>query len=105
MLSTWTLASAGNACGGCAVWSSSTTFIAGPPTSLERSQKFASNRSRSQMPASLGSKQSLLEHLPEIESALRVAPQILLFLDFDGTLAPIVEDPRLANMPAETREA
>jgi trehalose 6-phosphate phosphatase len=57
------------------------------------------------MPASLESKHPLLEHLPEIASALRAAPKILLFLDFDGTLAPIVDDPSLADMPAETREA
>lgn len=57
------------------------------------------------MPASLGSKQPLLEHLPEIASALRAAPEILLFLDFDGTLSPIVENPRRADLPAGTREA
>ena len=57
------------------------------------------------MPASLESTQPLFEHLPAIASALRAAPEILLFLDFDGTLAPIVEDPSLARMPPETRQA
>jgi len=57
------------------------------------------------MPASLESTQPLFDHLPAIASALRAAPEILLFLDFDGTLAPIVEDPSLAHMPAGTREA
>ena len=57
------------------------------------------------MPAGLRSTEPLWEHLPEIASALRAAPEILLFLDFDGTLAPIVEDPSLASMPAATRQA
>jgi trehalose 6-phosphate phosphatase len=57
------------------------------------------------MPTGLGTTQSLLEHLPEIAAALRAAPDILLFLDFDGTLAPIVEDPSLASMPQSTRQA
>ncbi len=57
------------------------------------------------MPASLRSTQPLFDHLPLIASALRAASQILLFLDFDGTLAPIVDDPGLACMPAATRQA
>lgn len=57
------------------------------------------------MPASLKSTQPLMEHLPEIASALHAAPHILLFLDFDGTLAPIVQDPGKAQMPDGTREA
>src|SRR5580693_992783 len=57
------------------------------------------------MPASLKATQSLLEHLPAIANSLHRAPHILLFLDFDGTLAPIVEDPGMARMPTETREA
>ena len=57
------------------------------------------------MPTSLKSAQPLLDHLPGIASSLHRAPHILLFLDFDGTLAPIVEDPSMARMPTETREA
>ncbi|HEV8041324.1 MAG TPA: trehalose-phosphatase [Bryobacteraceae bacterium] len=57
------------------------------------------------MPASLRSTLPLFDHLPAIASALRAAPEILLFLDFDGTLAPIVEDPSSARMPPETRQA
>ncbi len=57
------------------------------------------------MPASLKSARPLMEHLPEIATALRSAPHIVLFLDFDGTLAPIVEDPGRAQMPEGTREA
>ena len=56
------------------------------------------------MPISLKSPQPFLEHLSEIGSLLRAAPHILLFLDFDGTLAPIVEDPSLASMPPGTKE-
>jgi trehalose 6-phosphate phosphatase len=57
------------------------------------------------MPASLRSTLPLFDHLSWIASVLRSAHEILLFLDFDGTLAPIVEDPSLASMPAATRQA
>lgn len=57
------------------------------------------------MPTGLKSTEPLLEHLPGIASLLNKAPHIILFLDFDGTLAPIVEDPALASMPTNTREA
>lgn len=56
------------------------------------------------MSTGLKSAQPLSEHLPEISSRLRAAPEILLFLDFDGTLAPIVESPSLASLPADARE-
>ncbi len=49
--------------------------------------------------------QPLLDHLSEIASSVIASRHILLFSDFDGTLAPIVEDPRLARMPRETRQA
>jgi trehalose 6-phosphate phosphatase len=45
----------------------------------------------------------LLEHLDEVKQALMAAPQILLVLDFDGTIAPIVETPELAKLPEATR--
>jgi trehalose 6-phosphate phosphatase len=57
------------------------------------------------MPAGLKSMQSLLEYLPKLAPVLRAAPKILLFLDFDGTLAPIVEYPSSARMPSGTRQA
>jgi trehalose 6-phosphate phosphatase len=57
------------------------------------------------MPAGVRLTQPLLDHLPEIATALRTAPHILLFLDFDGTLAPIVQDPSLAQMSLGVREA
>ena len=47
--------------------------------------------------------QPLFNHLSDIESLLRVSRQVLLFLDFDGTLAPIVEIPDQAVMLSETR--
>jgi trehalose-phosphatase len=47
-------------------------------------------------PGALDRKQELLERLER-------APQLLLFLDFDGTLAPIVERPELAVLPSSVR--
>jgi len=47
--------------------------------------------------------QPLYDHLSNIESLLRVSERVLLFLDFDGTLAPIVEMPDQAVLPAKTR--
>jgi trehalose 6-phosphate phosphatase len=49
--------------------------------------------------------QSLFDHFPEISAAVDAARHVLLFLDFDGTLAPIFEDPSEASMPPETRKA
>ncbi|HLK17510.1 MAG TPA: trehalose-phosphatase [Bryobacteraceae bacterium] len=57
------------------------------------------------MPVSLKSPQPLLDHLPEIASEVEAASEILLFLDFDGTLAPIVDRPSMASMPVSAREA
>ncbi|WP_207592549.1 trehalose-phosphatase [Halomontanus rarus] len=45
------------------------------------------------------------EPLPEIRSGLRGASSALVCLDFDGTLAPIVEDPDAATITPENREA
>jgi trehalose 6-phosphate phosphatase len=47
--------------------------------------------------------QRLFDHLSNIESVLRTSRRALLFLDFDGTLTPIVEAPDQAVMPTETR--
>jgi trehalose-phosphatase len=47
--------------------------------------------------------QLLFDHLSDIESMLRPSRRVLLFLDFDGTLAPIVEIPEQAEMRPETR--
>ena len=45
----------------------------------------------------------LFDHLAEIREEIRSARHLLLGLDFDGTLAPIVAHPALAQMPEETR--
>ncbi|HEV2687162.1 MAG TPA: trehalose-phosphatase [Bryobacteraceae bacterium] len=47
----------------------------------------------------------VFDHLAEIASTVSAAHQLFLFLDFDGTLAPIVDDPDKAYMPEETRKA
>ena len=41
---------------------------------------------------------------PELKGRVETAAALLLFLDFDGTLSPIVEEPMLAVLPAATRE-
>ncbi|MBI2853502.1 MAG: trehalose-phosphatase [Chloroflexi bacterium] len=49
-----------------------------------------------------------MEHLflswPEVSRQLKAARRVALFSDYDGTLAPIVERPELAEMPGETRK-
>lgn len=44
----------------------------------------------------------LFEHLEEVREEIRRARHLLLGLDFDGTLAPIVPHPSEAQMPEET---
>ena len=45
----------------------------------------------------------VLDTLREVKARVDRAGSILLFLDFDGTLAPIVQEPMLAVLPAATR--
>jgi trehalose-phosphatase len=46
----------------------------------------------------------LLENLPEIATRVGEATRLLLFLDYDGTLTPIVARPDGAQLTPETRE-
>jgi trehalose 6-phosphate phosphatase len=46
----------------------------------------------------------VLDYRQELEERLERAERLLLCLDFDGTLAPIVDEPMLAMLPAETRQ-
>ncbi len=45
----------------------------------------------------------LCERMPEVAGELGAAARLLLGLDFDGTLAPLVSDPAEARMPEETQ--
>jgi trehalose 6-phosphate phosphatase len=47
----------------------------------------------------------LAEHLDEAAETVRRAGRLLVFLDFDGTLAAVVDCPREAVIPDATREA
>jgi trehalose 6-phosphate phosphatase len=46
----------------------------------------------------------VLDTLREAKGRIDRAGSLLLFLDFDGTLAPIVQEPMLAMLPAATRQ-
>lgn len=46
----------------------------------------------------------LLQNLTDVEAGLRTAGRISLFLDFDGTLAPFVQDPAEARLDGGMRE-
>lgn len=45
--------------------------------------------------------QPVFENLTEISNRIRTASHIFLFLDFDGTLTPIVERPEMARLSPE----
>ncbi len=47
----------------------------------------------------------LLKAWPQARRLLSDAPKVLLGLDFDGTLSPIVDRPELAALPAQTKES
>lgn len=46
----------------------------------------------------------LLQNLTDVEAELRTAGRISLFLDFDGTLAPLGQNPAEARLDGQTRE-
>jgi trehalose 6-phosphate phosphatase len=47
----------------------------------------------------------LFDHLSDVASSVAGASHVFLLFDFDGTLAPIVEEPSMASMPPETRQS
>lgn len=46
----------------------------------------------------------LLQSLSELDQKIQPARNVALFLDFDGTLAPIVDEPSDASLPAGVRD-
>lgn len=46
----------------------------------------------------------LLQSLTEVDARIQEANRIALFLDFDGTLSPIVDDPATAKLASEVRD-
>lgn len=46
----------------------------------------------------------LFAHLPSLEERIRQADEVVLFLDYDGTLTPLRERPEQARLSGETRE-
>jgi trehalose 6-phosphate phosphatase len=48
---------------------------------------------------------ALMQSLLEVDERIQAAGRVALFLDFDGTLAPIVADPAAAQLSAATRDA
>ena len=48
--------------------------------------------------------QSLFQNLPSIEARISRADRVSLFLDFDGTLVPLQQDPAAAQLDTPTRE-
>src|SRR5260370_13603310 len=49
--------------------------------------------------------QPLFDRLPEIAAIVEVAGDLFVFLEFDGTLAPVVSDPAMAVTPPQTLRA
>src|SRR5271166_3753400 len=47
----------------------------------------------------------LWERLPEIERQIAKAPHLLVLLDYDGTLTPLVDRPEIAVLDPRTRLA
>lgn len=46
----------------------------------------------------------LMQSLAEVDAKIQTAGRVALFLDFDGTLAPIAEDPTAAQLSPDVRE-
>src|SRR5258708_4683802 len=106
--------SAASACKRCARPWRRTISIAGPG-SFSRPCRSSSFRS---MPARNGSwwpsqvnlggivmSRELFDAIHEVEGRIAQAPHLLLGLDFDGTLAPIVEEPQLASLSPHMQRA
>ncbi len=45
-----------------------------------------------------------LEHFGALEAAVLRAKRVVVLLDYDGTLTPIVNDPSQALLPSRTRD-
>ena len=71
-------------------------LLAGPVHTGRRSHP--GGRSRWEFPS------ALLEVLDEVGAIAETSSHLLLFLDFDGTLAPIAESPELVGCPRAARD-
>src|SRR5258707_12247722 len=105
---------AASACKRCARPWRRTTSIAGPGSCSRpcRSSSFPSMRIRNgswwRSQVNLGEivmSRELFDAIHEVEGRIAQAPHLLLGLDFDGTLAPIVEEPELASLSPHMQRA
>ncbi|GJQ12597.1 hypothetical protein GpartN1_g4388.t1 [Galdieria partita] len=73
--------------------------------SLKNCQDYPANKQDKIVLNQVLSLPSALDFLSEIVSKKLKGKKVIMFLDYDGTLAPIVDDPERAFLPEETKSA